>query len=228
MNNWATYTSESPEVKLGDPISEFIVKKLGSCLQTFFSPDTTVDQRTRLIKCALCQLGHKELNGKKRFKVYANRLPEDCPRVLANKCKNTEWLYDLHWYTENKGKKNGYQPTSLPLVVECEWGMKRKGDRTKEPYSAVKYDFQKLLVTNAELRLMIFKITGGKHHRKNLVLDKYFDKAIKSYRHLKKNSEFLFIAFDESGRKKHAKCFHYTKKPNGKKRNAKIGLENIN
>ena len=218
MKNWATFTSEHSDVKLSDPISEFIVKKLGSCLEKFFNPNTTVGQRTELIKCELCQLGHQKLDGKKGFKVYANRLPKDCPNVLVNKCKNREWLYDLHWYTENKGKKSGYQPTSLPLVVECEWGMKRRGDTTGKPYSAIKYDFQKLLVTNAELRLMIFKITGGKNHKKNSDLDKYFDKAIKSYRHLKKNSKFLFIAFDESARKIQARGFHFVEKPKAKKR----------
>jgi hypothetical protein len=217
MKSWSTYTSETSEVKLGDPISEFIVKKLSSCLEKFFSPATTVGQRTGLIKCALCQLGHEEREDKKGFKVYANRLPEDCPNVVSKKCKNREWLYDLHWYTENKGKKNGYQPTSLPLVVECEWGMKRKGDTTGKPYSAIKYDFQKLLVTNAKLRLMIFKITRGKNHKRNSDLDKYFDKAIKSYRHLEKNPKFLFIAFDESARKIQAKGFHYAEKPKGQK-----------
>jgi hypothetical protein len=206
MISWKQYPSQNVELSR---ISKYIVKELGYCLKKFFSPDTTGGQRTALIKCALCQLGHKRQKGKRRFKVYTNRLPPSCQNVIAGKCKNREWLYDLHWYTE----KNGYQPTSLPLVVECEWSLKRKEDKYNDPCSAIKYDFQKLLVANAELRLMIFKITRGKKHKKNSDLDKYFDKTIESYGNLEENSIFLFIAFDER-----AKTFHYVEKLKGQKR----------
>ena len=104
----------------------------------------------------------------------------------------------MHWYVEGK---NPYTTTRLPLVMECEWQQKRKGDR-KVAFSGIKYDFQKLLVSNAEFRLMIFKI-------KNLndfnFLSEYFEDNISNYEQLLKNSKFLFIAFYDK-----EKTFYYT------------------
>jgi hypothetical protein len=53
-----------------------------------------------------------------------------------------EWLYDIVWYVED----NENRLQKIPLIVESEW------DRN---YSGIKYDFEKLLVGNAERRLMI-------------------------------------------------------------------------
>jgi hypothetical protein len=53
-----------------------------------------------------------------------------------------EWLYDVVWYNEDSEKRL----TRIPLIVESEW------DRN---YLGIKYDFEKLLVGNAEKRLMI-------------------------------------------------------------------------
>ena len=53
-----------------------------------------------------------------------------------------EWLFDVVWYIENS---NG-QLLNVPLVVESEWDKK---------YGGIKYDFEKLLLANAERRLMI-------------------------------------------------------------------------
>jgi len=90
-------------------------------------------------------------------------------------------------------RNHEYLPTRLPLVAEIEWRPKRDEDSIV-PYSGYKFDFQKLLVANADLRLMIFKI-NNKDEIKGL--DDYFYKAIKSYTNLADNSQFLFIAFDE-------------------------------
>lgn len=112
--------------------------------------------------------------------------------------KNSEWLFDLHWYVEGK---NPYTTTRLPLVMESEWQQKRKGDR-KVAFSGIKYDFQKLLVSNAEFRVMVFKI-------KNLndfnFLTEYFEDNISNYEQLLKDSKFLFIAFYDK-----EKTFYYT------------------
>lgn len=53
-----------------------------------------------------------------------------------------EWLYDIVWYQEDSENRL----IRIPLIVESEWG----GN-----YSGIKYDFEKLLVGNAERRLMI-------------------------------------------------------------------------
>lgn len=201
MITWTTYTNATPTIKLNDLISRYIIKEFGSCLTSFFSYDTKKrPQRTTLIKDTLSVLGDKKLKGKPTFKVYSHGLSHHLRQINGGKYKNTEWLYDLHWYTE---ANEPYLPTGLPLVVECEWNPKRKGDR-KIPYSGIKYDFQKLLVANADLRMMIFII---KQDNDILELDIYFDKAISNYKHLEKNSKFLFVAFDER-----INGFHYTEK----------------
>jgi hypothetical protein len=207
MTSWTTYTKENLNVKTKDLVSKYIVKAIGQSLPTFFSYDTKKrPQRTTLIKDTLTLLGDRELEGKQRYKVYSHGLSLDLRQSHGGQYKNNEWLYDLHWYTE---AEEPYLPTSLPLVVECEWNPRKKGVR-KIPYSGIKYDFQKLLVANAELRLMIFIIERDKDL---IELDKYFDRAIDNYTHLEADSKFLFIAFDER-----INGFHYAEKLKQEKR----------
>jgi len=81
--------------------------------------------------------------------------------------------------------------------MECEWQQKRKADK-KIPFSGIKYDFQKLLVSNAELRLMLFNIEKLKDMEE---LSLCFTDNIRNYMHLEKGSAFLFIGFFAKGRK---------------------------
>ena len=53
-----------------------------------------------------------------------------------------EWLYDLVWYEEDSNNCL----IRIPLIMESEWDKK---------YSGIKFDFEKLLIGNAERRLMI-------------------------------------------------------------------------
>ena len=94
----------------------------------------------------------------------------------AHTFKNTEWLYDIHWYNDKRNTK--YQPEHLYLVAECEFQSIRKEHKESEgkQYSGIKYDFQKLLVTNAYLRLLIFKLssTNELNDECETSLSKYF------------------------------------------------------
>ena len=56
-----------------------------------------------------------------------------------------EWLYDLCWV-----KRNSDITQRLPLVLECEW--ERSQDQIED-------DFEKLLWSKADLRVMIFDAT---------------------------------------------------------------------
>ncbi|WP_153796431.1 hypothetical protein [Foetidibacter luteolus] len=83
---------------------------------------------TREMKKALGNLGKS-----RGFKICAACKDEDF---------ETEWLYDLIWYKENlKGNL-----IEVPLAVESEWSM---------GWKHIKFDFEKLLVANATLKLMI-------------------------------------------------------------------------
>ncbi len=183
---------------------------MGSCLVKFFGfTKRKRKKRTRLVKNALATLGDEEKDGKPHYKVYANGLSRHLRPKDGGQFKKREWLYDLHWYEEDE--TDDYLPTSLPLVVECEWEAKRKDDNIVL-FNGIKYDFQKLLVANADLRLMVFRIRKRDKENDLAELNKYFDKAIKSYGNLAKGSKFLFVAFDEG-----EKQIRYANKYKGQK-----------
>ncbi|MBG9378414.1 non-classical export protein 1 [Panacibacter sp. DH6] len=142
---------------------------------------------TNTIKYNLVKLGH-ELG----FRVYANGLTSEQSREQFEKYGfvNREFLYDVHWYVDKKGEF--YTPEDVPLVVESELGDRRKNDTSKLRSPAIKFDFQKLLFANADLRLMIFKTKNLQHLNE---INLYFEKAIESFRLLEKGSAFLFICF---------------------------------
>jgi hypothetical protein len=54
-----------------------------------------------------------------------------------------------------KPAEDQYCPVKFPLAIECEWGDSRD----------IKYDFQKLLFCNAQLRLLIFRIDAEQAER---------------------------------------------------------------
>lgn len=139
------------------------------------------------IKYNMVKLGHKL-----GYRVYANGLTEEQKKEQFDNHKfiNREFLFDIHWY---KDKKNEfYMPEKISLVAESELGDRRKGDVSKLKNPAVMFDFQKLLVANAELRLLIFK---AKNVEELDALESYFEKSIATYKLLEKGSVFLFACF---------------------------------
>ena len=200
MNNWKIYTDNTCKIEVKKITSRYIIEEFGSCLTDFFKCKYK-SEKTTFIKDRLTGLAIKELVGKPKYKTYSNKISPHLRKENGGQFKNKEWLYDLHWYTESDSEP--YMPIALPLIVECEWNPKRNED-SKNSYSGIKYDFQKLLVSNADLRLMIFSV---KKESEISELNDYFDRAINSYIHLTKGSKFLFIAFDEKVRR-----FFYTEK----------------
>lgn len=201
MTTWKAYSAGNTSVQLEDISSKYIVEALGEILKQFFSYEFNQrPQRTALIKSTLANLGNKKLKGKPPYSTYVNGVTNLLGQEDGVKNNHSEWLYDLHWYTDTN---EPYLPQCSHLVVECEWNPKRKGER-KVSYNGIKYDFQKLLVANSDLRLMIFII---KNDTDILELDRYFDKAIDNYANLNLGSKFLFIAFDQR-----INGFHYVAK----------------
>ena len=82
---------------------------------------------------------------------------EVCPDASSG-----AWLFDFSWYQNNDSDRL----IRLPLVVESEWS---------RSLNCIKYDFEKLLTSNAERRLMICQANP------NMIepLFQYFDNAIK-------------------------------------------------
>lgn len=83
------------------------------------------------VKAALRDVGHD--NG---FKVAA----AGCAQV-----ENGEWLFDVVWYEAGEAH---WSLKSLPLVAESEWN---------PHFDAIAWDFEKLLVAKAALKLMVFQ-----------------------------------------------------------------------
>lgn len=195
MKKWFNI-SEQLSLKSKDNFQEEILFRLKEKIGTDFFPTKGKrfgSHQTQLIKYQLVDLGLD-----KGYWVYANRLNacqgefDEKQKGKANVFKNREWLYDIHWYKDSLSKH--YTTVEYVLVVECEWLTNRVDDTSGKSFSAVKYDFQKLLVSNANLKLLIFKAKNITE-KDFIELDKYFQDAIDSYPNLEEGAKFLFICF---------------------------------
>lgn len=145
-----------------------------------------------------------QLGDNNRHKVYSHSLSEGFRQKLGDKFVNREWLYDLVWYEDDQDKF--YTIKKTLLTAESEWTYRRPKDNVDDNYGAIKYDFQKLLLSNAELKLMIFRVSGKtKQDIKQKLIDlyNYFNNAIDKYEQME-SGEFLFIAFCDK-----EKSFYY-------------------
>lgn len=101
----------------------------------------------------------------------------------------SEWLYDLTWYKEDDENRLIH----IELVIESEWGPK---------YNDIKGDFEKLLNSNANRRMMICQA-----NEKNIsTLFSKLETAINVYNGHKGDS-FLIAIFDMSSETQ----FHFKK-----------------
>ena len=198
--------------KSSKDIAKDIIKEMNSKRERFFlgggdkgdKGDKKIVKeglRTKILFELLTTLGDG-----KGFKVYSHSLSEEfrnAPDTDNDKFVNREWLFDLCWYKEDKNLRYGLK--SLDLAVESEWTNKRKEDK-EDPYGGIKYDFQKLLVVNMGLCLMVFEVT--KEGREEL--SKYFEKVYDIYEGNK--TEIIFIAISRK-----EKTFYYSYLPKKQK-----------
>lgn len=118
---------------------------------------------TNEVKQTLAELGES-----KRYLIYTSGFGTEY---------NREWLFDLVWYKE-EGAEHNARLIDVPLVVECEWNM---------AFKHIKFDFEKLLTSNARLRLM----TCYSHPNDIAGLKVYFKEAIDKYPLLQQGARFL-------------------------------------
>lgn len=111
-----------------------------------------------------------------------------------------EWLYDLIIYRFRQNEH--YALNHTILTMESEWGglrPKNKRNDGNDYYGEVKFDFQKLLVSNADILLMVYKQQIKKES--NAVdneLNQYFQKTIDNCQNVKDNSIFVFAKYIDS------------------------------
>ncbi len=142
---------------------------------------------TGLIKKAFIEIG-----AAKDYKVCTS-LSEDVKCSLTGTERDSvvwgEWLYDLVWYTESQGEVHGEKLTiSVPLVMECEWGV-------GIPNMAL--DFNKLLVANADLRVMVCG-AYDKETTDNFIA--YCERAVQSYQQGHIGDCFLLCLMPNEGK----------------------------
>jgi hypothetical protein len=65
---------------------------------------------------------------------------------------NSEWLYDYLWFTNND--KDTLK--NVQLIAESEWRNRNLKERDDYFYN-IRYDFEKLLVSRVQFKLMIFE-----------------------------------------------------------------------
>ena len=95
--------------------------------------------------------------------------------------KDREWLYDLIWF-QNSPEKH---LEKLVMALESEW--------SRDP-DEILYDFEKLLVARAPLKVMIFQDNGG-----NLdALWQMFEKSMQTYAHPDPTELYVWAAFQET------------------------------
>lgn len=101
--------------------------------------------------------------------------------------QNSEWLYDIVWYKNDKNEE-GYLK-EVYLVCESEL------DTTSNQLGAIRYDFQKILQSNAPLRVMITQ-TYGKYYTSDEIFEDC-RKGVSMCNNLKTGDSVLVIVFDE-------------------------------
>ena len=128
-----------------------------------------------LTEFADCAVKQNRLAESYWTKQIIHRLADEgekrCFEVYSRWHGEGEWIYDLCWIkpsdeimttyspTKPDAKKKIYSPTKrLPLALECEWA------RSPE----IEYDFEKLLWSRAQLRVMIFDATWERQPQKTL------------------------------------------------------------
>jgi hypothetical protein len=223
---WNTYIADKGPITTDD-VSNEIIKALGEAADAFFNKfKRKRGNQTNFIKKELAILGYNSgfcvytclSYSKAHDPIKKLENDDDTGKYIElirsaleqNKAKdgfgnhlfrNTEWLYDIHWYRDKPNSH--YMPERVFLVAECELGKRRSKDPNMEDrYSGVKYDFQKLLVSNAKLRLMIFQISCEDIiYEPPEELDKYFEEAIDAYDDLEDGSKFLFACYNNDARK---------------------------
>ena len=209
MKNWILL-KEDDDTNIPDTDASLIVKALPQIYSPFFAALPT--GLTNRIKFVILKLGYQ-----RGYCGYANLGTKGAGAQLKNilnkeidkyrdkfgthRFRSVEWLYDIHWYRDKDNTH--FMPENLYMACESELHSPRdlnSGEKEKGEYyrPGVRYDFQKLLVTNAILRVMIFRI--GKMSElgdPNKGLANYFTEAIESYKQLLPGSKFLFVCLHD-------------------------------
>ncbi|MBP6310693.1 MAG: hypothetical protein KA408_00370 [Flavobacteriales bacterium] len=148
-------------------------------------PDTVEGRKnwTWAIKKAFIELG--DHNGYKVCTACNDGQHADLKKGNIECVEWGEWLYDLVWYTDViYNAPLTTRTLSVPLVVECEWD---------NSISAIAMDFDKLLVANADLRVLV--CSAYNNFPAQHIID-YCEAAVRGYEQGRKGDCFLLCIMD--------------------------------
>jgi hypothetical protein len=143
----------------------------------------------------LVKMAFIELAAEQRYKV-CTALSEEAKRRVNEEmplCVEWgEWLYDLVWYAYEKDEDTGVErTTAVPLVMECEWNIS---------LTDIALDFDKLLVANADLRVMV---CGWYATVEPVAIIEYCERAVQSFEQGRHGDQFLLCFLSEEGSEPH-------------------------
>ncbi len=154
------------------------------------------NKKTEIIKKTIIEILEKY----KKISIWTSGIMENNEENQEKEVQISghEWLYDLVAYRYHE--KEHYSLNYTILTMESEWGGKRKyktqNNDGEDCYGEVKYDFQKLLVSNADIKLMVYQ----RHRTKNRNDDddndnilNYFKERVDEYAQISKRSVFIFV-----------------------------------
>ena len=132
-------------------------------------------------------------DGNRNNKWITNTIKERIGKIgyenkydVASTIDDNEWLFDLVWYQNNdKGHLE-----KAALTLECELS-----DRN---INGLKYDFEKLLISNSDHRIFICFAKGNYNFPQNVnELLEFFDTAVNSYLNLNIGSRILILIWED-------------------------------
>ena len=122
-----------------------------------------------------------------KIKEYYGELEDDDHCDVISSAHGGGWMFDLVWNKNNE--ENGYLEKTA-LVIESELS-----DRTS---SGLLKDFNKLLLANTDLRLMICFGYGNYNYPQNVNdIITLFEEAVKSYKNIGIGSRILVLIWDD-------------------------------
>jgi len=127
----------------------------------------------------------KDSEWSKHLKEYIGSLGEKHGwDICASGCKgrfDNGWLYDLIWYHEDPDT----HLAEVYLVLESEW---------RTPQSDIKYDFEKLLLAKATLKVMVFQ--GNDRNISGLF--NFLERGISAFQKRSADETYILAAFNNS------------------------------
>ncbi|HNL84608.1 MAG TPA: hypothetical protein PKO18_05155 [Chitinophagales bacterium] len=121
-----------------------------------------------------------------KIKEYLGELGSSFGYEISSSFHNQEWLYDVVWYKNNEN--NILEKTIL--VVESEL--------SNRSINSLKYDFEKLLLSNSDLRVMICFGQGNFNFPQNVNgIIESFNNYVTTYQNLNSGDRILILVWDD-------------------------------